>query len=243
MISIGQRWFGHYYMLAVPVLTLLFVLWVSELPSALGAPGQRVFALTLGAFMLWGLAGEVKDMASDPVRTQSQMNGGTASPAMQRPFEHAAAFLRERIPGGQRILVWGWQPQLYVAARRSPVTRMVDPSLGTARDVLEDLNRYGPPAAVVLPGPQHFGVPSQAEVVYALSRHPEIARWLAEHHYIPALLPAQAGRYVILLRPDLASVEEIKAAGPRSLPIGLRGATKGLALSLFRGRRGLQVHG
>jgi len=242
MISIGQRWFGHYYMLAVPALTLLFVLWVSVLPSALRAPGRRVFAFALGVFMLWGLTASVMDMRHPEV-WRPRMDGIFVWPAQQGPFEHAAAFLRERIPGGQRILVWGWQPQLYVAARRSPVTRMVDPSLGTARDVLEDLNRYGPPAAAVLPGPQHFGIPSQAEVVYALSRHPEIARWLAEHHYVPALLPAQAGRYVILLRPDLASVEEIKAAGPRSLPIGLRGATKGLALSLFRGRRGLRVHG
>jgi len=217
MISIGQRWFDHYYMLAVPVLTLLFVLWVSELPSALGTPGRRVFALALGVFMLWGLAAAVEDM-TDPALRLSWIDGGTVSPAVQRPLEHAAAFLRERIPSGQRILVWGWQPELYVAARRSPVTRMVDPSLGTARDVLEDLNRYGPPAAVVLPGPHHFGVPSQAEVVYALSRHPELARWLAEHHYVPALLPAQAGRYVILLRPDLASIEEINAAGPQTGP-------------------------
>src|SRR5215472_16574691 len=242
MISIGQRWFGHYYMLAVPVLTLLFVLWVSELPSALGTPGRRVFALALGVFMLWGLTAAVRDMRH-PAVWRSRMDGILLSPAEQGPFEHATAFLRERIPGGQRILVWGWQPQLYVAARRSPVTRMVDPSLGTVRDVLEDLSRYGPPAAVVLPGPQHFGVPSQAEVVYALSRHPEIARWLTEHHYVPALLPAQAGRYVILLRPDLASAEEIKAAGPRSLPIGLRGVTKGLVLSLLRGDAACRWHG
>ena len=242
MISIGQRWFGHYYMLAVPILTLLFVLWVSELPSALGAPGRRVFALALGVFMLWGLTAAVRDMRHPELR-RSRMDGIFVWPAQQRPFQHAAAFLRERIPGGQRIMVWGWQPQLYIAARRSPVTRMVDPSLGTARDVLEDLNRYGPPAAVVLPGPQHFGVPTQAEVVYALSRHPEIARWLTEHHYVPALLPAQAGRYVILLRPDLASAEEIKAAGPRSLPIGLRGVTKGLVLSLLRGDAACRWHG
>jgi len=239
MISIGQRWFGHYYMLAVPVLTLLFVLWVSELPSVLGAPGRRVFALALGVFMLWALTATVKEMSHPEVRL-FRMTGGTDSPARQGPLENAAAFLRERIPSGQRILVWGWQPELYLTARRPPVTRMVDPSLGTARDVLEDLNRYGPPAAVVLPGPHHFGVPSQAEVVYALSRHPEIARWLTEHHYVPALLPAQAGRYVILLRPDLASAEEIKAASPRSLPVSLCGATKAL-VSLFRGRRGLQV--
>src|SRR5262245_46224643 len=234
MISIGQRWFGHYYMLAVPVLTLLFVLWLSELPSALGAPGRRVFALALGVFMLWGLTAAVKDMSHPELRL-FQMTGGTVSPALQGPLESAAAFLRGRIPSGQRILVWGWQPELYLTARRSPVTRMVDPSLGSTRDVLEDLNRYGPPAAVVLPGPHHFGVPSQAEVVYALSRHQELARWLAEHHYVPALLPAQAGRYVILLRPDLASAEEIKAAGPRTLPRRRRGATTGVVLSLSRG--------
>ena len=35
MISVGQRWFGHYYMLAVPVLTLLFVLSIRELGSSL----------------------------------------------------------------------------------------------------------------------------------------------------------------------------------------------------------------
>src|SRR5215467_16077062 len=102
MISIGQRWFGHYYMLAVPVLTLLFVLWVSELPNALGTPGRRVFALALGVFMLWGLAAAVEDMPDPALRLSwidgFWIDGGTVSPAVQRPFEHAAAFLRERIP-------------------------------------------------------------------------------------------------------------------------------------------------
>ena len=46
---------------------------------------------------------------------------------------------------------------------------------------------------------------------------------------------------MILLRPDLASAEEIKAAGPRSLPIGLRGVTKGLVLSLLRGDAACRV--
>jgi hypothetical protein len=137
-------------------------------------------------------------------------------PQLQRPFDRTASFLRQRTPKDERILVWGWQPQFYIAAQRSPVTRMVDPGMGTPGDVLDDLDRYGPPAAVVLPGSNQFGVPSPAEVVYRLSRHPDLVRWLIAHNYVAARLPSDAAPYFVLLRPDLASTAEINAARPRS---------------------------
>jgi len=180
----------------------------------LRAPRRRAFAAALGVFMLYGLDTTFVAMTGPAGRFLT--GGGWFQPAQQNAFEHAAAFVRQRTSVGERILVWGWQPELYVSSQRSPVTRMVDPGFGTKRDVLDDLNRYGPPAAVVLPGPNHFGVPGQAGFVYELSRHPDIANWLVAHHYFPALLPPQAAPYLIFLRSDLASTEEIDAVRARS---------------------------
>ena len=107
--------------------------------------------------------------------------------------------IADRVPPGQPILVWGWRPEIYLAAERPPATRYVGGVTARKRDALLDLGTLTPPAAVVLPGEHGVG----GAAPFALERHPELEAWLLDAGYVRTP-PEHLAGYTVWWRPDLA---------------------------------------
>ena len=94
------------------------------------------------------------------------------------------------------MFVWGWRPELYLAAGRHPASRHVCGLTATKAEALEDLRRERPPV-VVLAGER--GLCWQEDYdPYALEHHPDLVAWLRAEGYAIA---GEVEGFVILCRP------------------------------------------
>jgi len=148
---LSLRAFPHYYMAAVPWLSL----WSGALIVALGQLRwlERWPARLLGMALLCALlAPPVREIW--PLRTlspdqQIRTLYGLDGDQFFWPAAEVAAFLAARVPPDQPIFVWAAEPEIYYLARRRPATRFVYDypidRLPGARDAVLTTLRQTPP--------------------------------------------------------------------------------------------------
>lgn len=178
----GWRLFSHYFLLVLPAAVLVAAA-VVERALASGVLRARTAALIgVTALLLAGpplyLSLGRRDFTSDRV---------------------AGLWLAQNVGPEERVLVWGWAPQIYLFARRVPATRWVScsyvvndfdvPGLPPHDPVrlarlLADLEAH-PPAVVVQPLDMHYAFDGDR---YDLARVPALAGWLAERYEPPVRL-------------------------------------------------------
>lgn len=185
--SLGQRWFAHYFMLAVPGLALLGAREATAAARALRSgpaskgisPSRfRIPAAALLVVAAFQAALEVSFLSGP----ESSASGFGLPDDARARLEACARALRDHTPEGKRIVVWGWRPELYFAARRPPATHYVGGATATRARVLEDLSTLDAPAAFVLVGEN--GVWSEpGRDPFDLALHPPLVAWLREHGF------------------------------------------------------------
>jgi hypothetical protein len=190
-VSVGMRWFSHYFMLTLPFLAPLAALRVAEFPASWRASGgQRAVAVGLVAVALVLTALEV----SAALRRPEIPRGSSMTPTDREDAEEIARAVKALVPDGEPILVWGWRPELYHLANRPPATRYranwllrVEPAR-----VLADLERW-PPRAIVVPGPRGLG----DAAAFSLEQHQWLLEYVRDKGF--EMGPRQRG-YVVVFR-------------------------------------------
>lgn len=182
--SIGLRFFPHYLMLPVVGLAPLAALQLVRAVDAArrASAAARAHGLVVVALAAFTAIDEARLLADVPGFAAGH---GQDAAAQQARLERVGRRVSARVPAGQPIFVWGWRPELYLAAGRPPSTRF---QAGTAvlvgERLYDDLERW-PPAAVVMVGDLGIGwrPPDEGGDPYALDRHPRFADWLAAHGF------------------------------------------------------------
>ncbi|HEX5043917.1 MAG TPA: hypothetical protein VFV75_13485 [Candidatus Polarisedimenticolaceae bacterium] len=195
-LVLGLRWFGHYFLLAMPFWSLLGGLTA----GALTARGKRpAVALAAAAVIVAGSSWEVASReprrglgrALRLLRGPAVVADPTTWPGANRTYAALGRFLRARAGPGDRAFVWGMRPHAYVLSGLVPSTRFV---IGTFLTGLVPWERVGSAEDTrrwIVPGsrallmadlegdPPRFVVdasddPLFAEGAYALSTFPEL---------------------------------------------------------------------
>jgi hypothetical protein len=187
-ISIGMRWFSHYWMLLLPAMAPLAALRLLEIRGEVKAPKRRLVGIVLALLVLLTGAREAYFLRSKV--GVSAATGTWISLEERADVERVGAWVQRNTPADQPILVWGWRPQLYVVSRRSPATRYVGGATSTTGQMLLDLKRL-PPPSVVLTLPFVFDPQLGNQDVFAFSRHPELEAWLEAEGYRPVAGPRE----------------------------------------------------
>jgi hypothetical protein len=185
-VSIGLRFFQHYYMLALVALAPLAALQLSRLLGDLrrGPRGPRAFALVTLALTALLAAGEARLLSAVPGFAAGH---GLDAAEERARLERAGRRVAELVPPGRPILVWGWRPELYQAAGRAPSSRYLagEPLVKLYEERLfADLERW-PPAAVVIAVDQGPTANVEGGDPFALARHPRLVAWLAARGFEP----------------------------------------------------------
>jgi len=134
-VIMSGRFFGHYFIPALPALSLLGAPGVSLFAEALRAPAHRQraqFALViLGVLFLIGLVRShhrTAVLAYETVcgtRTRWSANWGMTK--REEEAEVVAAFVRERIPPGEPLYIWGYAHDVYWRTGCRPASRYLTP--------------------------------------------------------------------------------------------------------------------
>lgn len=202
--ALGLRFFGHYFQLALPGLTLLVAWRLADALREVRAPGAAarwLAAVQLGLCALLGVfelstLGRVPRFAEGNSLDRVAPEQGPSDAALARQFAGEVARV---VPPERPVLVWGWRPELYAFARRAPSSRWLAGWLLRTPPprILDDLERW-PPAAVLVPG-SHGILPAaeEGQDPFALDRHPWLVDWLRAHRFKEV---GRLGDYV-LLRP------------------------------------------
>jgi 4-amino-4-deoxy-L-arabinose transferase-like glycosyltransferase len=203
-LILGLRWFGHYFVLAMPFWALLGGVTVAELLRPERRPALRIaVALAVVAGLTWEVSlrqprkGAAR--AARLVREPARLTDPPAWPGADRLCAAVARFMRERAAPGDRLFVWGMRPHLYVMSGLLPATRFVIgtfltglvpwEAVGSEEDtrrwivpgsralLMEDL-RAQPPRFIVDASHDHLF----AEGAYALDTFPELASFVRERY-------------------------------------------------------------
>lgn len=173
------RPYPHYYLAAVPLLSLLAGVGIAALARLLAAATHRPW-LAPGAALLASVAlvapAVVELMPLRRLEPAIQIStlyawDGTYFFA---PASAVAAYVSERVPPNEPIFVWAAEPQIYVLAARWPVARFVydypvDRLPGARDELLETLRRTPPPLIITYAAVRPIGVhPFFEEYGYSL---------------------------------------------------------------------------
>jgi hypothetical protein len=154
-ISLGFRWFPHYFMILFPALAPLASILVVRVARALvpdpaaGASKKRLGAAMMLLGVLLAAALEVAYLRALPVRAL----GYGVSAQRQEILSEISEQVRALTASESRLLVAGYRPELYYTCGRVPATRaVVGGMLWLSRwsVVAADLRKHRP-AAVVVP--------------------------------------------------------------------------------------------
>ena len=134
-VIMSGRFFGHYFIPALPALSLLGARGVSSFAEALRAPAHKrraQFALViLGVLFLIGFFRShhrTAVLAYETVtgtRTRWSANWGMTK--REQEAEVVAAFVRERIPPGEPLYIWGYAHDVYWRTGCRPASRYLTP--------------------------------------------------------------------------------------------------------------------
>lgn len=184
-LSLGARWFDHYFLLAWVPLSGLAALRLADLVHELRQRPNRGTRVLAGVLALSALVLVPFELSRLPFQASGDSLDAEGKAAVAR----TAAVVQEVCPSDQTLFVWGWREELYVAARRAPATRLrAGWKLFAPAPLLPDLQAR-PPGAVVLVG-------GDADDGWSLDRQPELVAWLRAR-YRP--IPVPAGAYPVLV--------------------------------------------
>jgi 4-amino-4-deoxy-L-arabinose transferase-like glycosyltransferase len=134
-VIMSGRFFGHYFIPALPALSLLAARGVSLFAEALKTPGHRrraQFALViLGVLFLIGFFRSHHRTAvlayetATGTRTRWSANWGMTK--REEEAEVVAAFVRERIPRGEPLYIWGYAHDVFWRTGCRPASRYLTP--------------------------------------------------------------------------------------------------------------------
>lgn len=134
-VIMSGRFFGHYFIPALPALSLLAARGVSFFAEALRAPDRKrraqVVLAMLTVFFLIGLVRShhrTAVLAYETVtgkRTRWSANWGMTK--REEEAEVVAAFVRERIPPGEPLYIWGYAHDVYWRTGCRPASRYLTP--------------------------------------------------------------------------------------------------------------------
>jgi hypothetical protein len=171
-LSVGLRFFPHYYLIPLTALAPLAALRASEALRRLRGAQWAERAVNLGLILLFVVC--VGRQALLLQRNWAPAEGFGLHPQTQENLDRAAAVVRARIPEGETILFWGWRPEFYFAAQRTPATRFAGGAFCSPEIALRDAKRNRPALVV-------FG--ASVPDVYGLEVHPDLRSWLETEGY------------------------------------------------------------
>ena len=230
-LVLGLRWFGHYFLLAMPFWSLLGGLTA----AALTVPRRRpVLAVAAAAVLVTGLGWELASReprrglgrALRVLRGPAVFSDPTTWPGADRMYVTLGRYLRGRAAPGDRAFVWGMRPHAYVLSGLVPSTRFVIGTfltglvpwerIGSNEDtrrwivpgsralLMEDL-QADPPRFVVDASDDHlFG-----QGAYALPTFPELDGFLRAR-YRPIWQDGTVDRVVVWERTELPSPARVE---------------------------------
>jgi hypothetical protein len=140
-ISVGGRFYGHYFLQTLPPLSLIAALTIpkaielvksidrnhsgSGVASGPMPPVRAVAALLLAVLLLAPVA--VRGRHWNKYLGNDLRNALGMSERHEESFETAGAHIRGQTDPDDRILVWGFWPEIYQVSHRKPVTKYVIP--------------------------------------------------------------------------------------------------------------------
>lgn len=137
----GGRFFGHYFIQALPALALLGARGVELLRERLRAPSSRkrarVAAALLAAFTLFGLArfhSRTAVLAYETItgaRTSKSEAWGMTS--REREAQYISEILRSELEEGESLYIWGYGGDVYWRSGLRPASRYLAPYYITGR--------------------------------------------------------------------------------------------------------------
>jgi hypothetical protein len=229
-LILGLRWFGHYFILAMPFWSLLGGLTA----AALTAPRRRALALAAAAVLVAGLGWEIASReprrglgrALRLLRGPAVVSDPTTWPGADRMYAALGRFLRAHAVPGDRAFVWGMRPHAYVLSGLVPSTRFVIGTfltglvpwerVGSAEDtrrwivpgsralLMQDLEA-DPPRFVVDASDDHLF----AQGAYALPTFPELDAFVRAR-YRPVWRDGIVDRVVVWERADRSSPARVE---------------------------------
>lgn len=165
---LSLRPYPHYYLAAVPLLSLLAGAGIGALARLLAAATRRSW-LAPGAMLLASIALIAPVVVElTPLRRLAPAAQISALYAWDgvhffAPASEVAAFVREHVPPEEPIFIWAAEPQIYTLAARRPVARFVydypvDRLPGARDELLATLRRTPPPLIVTYSAVRPIGV-------------------------------------------------------------------------------------
>jgi hypothetical protein len=112
---VGKRMFGHYFIQVLPPLCLTSALGAVRYFSGDGTRSRRWRTFTIGFTVFLGV---LFTGMSIYFEAATDTWGG-----MKPDFRPATEYIKANTHPDDRIFVWGWFPQVYVYAERTPATR------------------------------------------------------------------------------------------------------------------------
>ena len=176
---LSLRSYPHYYLAAVPLLSLWAGAGLAAAGRLIGGARLRPLALPLGLALLAALlAPPLREIW--PLRAQSpeQQIGALYGPDGDKyfgPAAEVAGYVARRGPPGQPIFVWAAEPEIYYLAQRRPATRFVydyplDRLPGAREQALGALRAAPPPLIITYHDVRPLGFhPFMFDYAYELS--------------------------------------------------------------------------
>jgi len=134
-VIMSGRFFGHYFIPALPALSLLAARGLSLFADALSTPARRRRAqVGLAVLFVLFLIGLVRShhrtavLAYETVtETRTRWSANWGMTKREQEAEIVAAFVRERIPPGEPLYIWGYAHDVYWRTGCRPASRYLTP--------------------------------------------------------------------------------------------------------------------
>lgn len=134
-VIMSGRFFGHYFIPALPALSLLSARGMSSFAEALKTPAQKrraqVALMMLGILFLIGLVRShhrTAVLAYETVTgTRTRWSASWGMTKREEEAEIVSAFVREKIPRGEPLYIWGYAHDVYWRTGCRPASRYLTP--------------------------------------------------------------------------------------------------------------------
>jgi 4-amino-4-deoxy-L-arabinose transferase-like glycosyltransferase len=134
-VIISGRFYGHYFIPALPALSLLGARGWNFLAETLRTPAYRRRAqVTLGVLSLLFLIGLFRCHHRTAVvayetltGTRTRWSGNWGMTKREQEAEVVSQFVRERVPAGEPLYIWGYAHDVYWRTRCRPASRYLTP--------------------------------------------------------------------------------------------------------------------
>ncbi len=134
-VMMSGRFYGHYFIPALPALSLLGARGLSLLTNALNSPTQRRTAqVVLGGLSLLFLVGlfrchhRTAVLAYETITgTRTRWSGNWGMTKREQEAQIVSDFVSARVPAGEPLYIWGYAHDVYWRTRCRPASRYLTP--------------------------------------------------------------------------------------------------------------------